>query len=68
MKDYKTMSLSIVKPLEESSLLMVLGGTSDGFIDEEKSDSNCKVLKIYEDKCDKCDKCSKCNKCGLICI
>lgn len=60
MKELKTLSLSITRPLEESSLLMVLGGAGSGTSDDKDKNfpvcgtgsfTNCEI------KVDKCNVC-----------
>lgn len=60
MKDLKSLSLSITKPIEESTLLMVLGGTGIETPEQSKESSSCQIIHNYNDKCNKCSKCNMC--------
>lgn len=58
MKNLRDLTIPIAKPLDEASLLMVLGG--GGEILPAKTTSDCQIIAEYKQKCNKCDKCDKC--------
>lgn len=66
MKELKTLSLSITRPLEESSLLMVLGGAGGGTLpDKSKNGNNCGTgLTTCTGDTGNCSNCGYCGYCA----
>lgn len=62
MKDIKSFDLSIATPIDDASLLMVVGGGVEARGPGQPKTSNCEAHSA--EKCNKCDKCDKC----LICF
>lgn len=63
MKELSKIKVSVAEPIDENTMLMVLGGAGDGLEPTEPTKNNdCPVIEIKILKCDKCD------KCGLVCI
>lgn len=68
MKELSKIKVSVAEPIDENTMLRVLGGAGDGVdpIEPVKMEG-CIVPEIKILNCDKCDKCDKCSKCGLVC-
>lgn len=64
MKELEKISLSLVAPIDEAGLLMILGGGDDGgSIPPIKNKiDGCPDPEVYLQYCGKCD------KCGAICF
>lgn len=63
MKELKTLSLSITRPLEESSLLMVLGGAGGDPPIQEKVNADC-IPPVFVECTVNYNNCEKCSCTG----
>ena len=62
MKDIKSFDLSIATPIDDASLLMVVGGGMEARGPGQTKTSNCEVYTA--EKCNKCEQCDKCYICS----